>query len=140
MAINQVYDILSSRGLTAYQEDAEGLTSFYEDSDLVECFHLLQNCRLKLDRLGSKRVLTMKQRQDEKARKLREQLATLERQYVVAAKTNPQSINDTQAHLANIDKLVRGMKRIRGKLGMYSKSDAFLKAILYPSNRAETTD
>ena len=129
--INAVFEILSSRRLTLYGEDDEGELIAHEDRELTECFELLTDCRLKLDRIAAtkarKKDVTMKQREDEKTRKLREQLATAERDYIAHARVNPQSINDTQSHLATIDKIVRDMKRIRGRLGMHSKTDGFLK-------------
>ena len=46
---------------------------------------------------------------------------------------NWQSVNDTQQHFAELDKLVRDMKRLRKRLGRKA-DESFLRELLYPSD------
>lgn len=130
--IEEVYAILSAKETSSYETDECGETYERKDTEIVQCVDILSECRLLLDRISYKKEKPdMRQREDSKGKLLAQQLKTLESQYILMARVNPQSTNDTQSHLANLDKIVRDIKRIRGRLGAFSPIETHLKGLLY---------
>lgn len=72
--------------------------------------------------------------ENEKQRKMLVELASLEENYRASVRHNPTSINATQDHLQNIEKIVSRMKRIRNSktVNRPVRDNSFLTELLYP--------
>jgi hypothetical protein len=100
--------------------------------DIIQCFEILRDARIRLDNLSTKDRRKMLTTKDAKTQKLERELAACERSYRILVKMNPQSTNDTQRHLSEIDTVVRDMKRLRKRL-CKATDESFLTQLLYPA-------
>jgi hypothetical protein len=134
---------LAAECLCINEEETEGWNN-ESDPDLTNCFEILRDARVRLDQIATKPKRSRKSEdmfnpENNVTNKLKRELESCEKQYIVLARMNPQSVNDTQNHMVSIEKLARDMRRIRKRLCWSTDSDHFLKELLYPPSRTDAS-